>query len=193
MLTSKATDSPVFQIDFDSRKLRPTHDTHLSVDCTDCHIQQKGPIFASHKLKKKSALRYEIAVGIISGDIKWINGPYPAGKYSELTIFCECLQFNIDVGERVEADDGYRGDPTIFRVPADVLTRSGEEADAMQKRVQGRHETVNARLKNFAILRERFRHDETQHGYIFRAVAAIVQLAIQNGDPLYKVDYKVVF
>ena len=52
MLTSKVTDSPVFQIDFESRKLRPTHDTHLSVDCTDCHIQQKGPIFASHKLKK---------------------------------------------------------------------------------------------------------------------------------------------
>ena len=74
-----------------------------------------------------------------------------------------------------------------------MLTRQNEEADNMQKRVQGRHETINARLKKFAILRERYRHDITQHGYVFRAVAVLVQISVQNGDPLYDVDYKVNF
>lgn len=135
-----------------------------------------------------------MALGIISGEIVWINGPFQAGEYSDLKIFREGgLAEAMDLGERAEADDGYRGDATTFRVPADILTRQNEEADNMQKRVQGRHETVNARLKHFKILRDQYRHDITQHGYVFRAVAAIVQIAIKNGDPLYNVDYKVSF
>ena len=84
-------------------------------------------------------------------------------------------------------------DPTTFRVPYEVLTRQNEEADNMQKRVQGCHETINARLKKFAILREHYRHDITQHGYVLRAVAVLVQISVKNGDPLYDVDYKVNF
>lgn len=178
------------QICFDDRRLRRGHDTHLSVDCTDCFIQQKGPLFSSHKFKKKSGLRYEVAVGILSGEIKWINGPFNCGPWLDLTIFRHCLQTFLDIGERVEADDGYTGEaPFTCKVPIDVLTRT-EEQDAMQKRVQGRHETVNARLKVFKILEERYRHDITQHGYVFRAVAVIAQLSIKNGDPLFKCDYK---
>ena len=165
----------------------------MSVYCVDCRIKQKGPTFSSHKFKKKSALRYEVAVAIISGEIAWINGPYPAGQYNNVTIFRESLQTFLDAGERVEADDGYRGDPTICKVPADVLMRENEEEDAMQKRVQGCHEMVNAWLKNFRILAELYRHDETQHGYVFHAVAVIVQLAVKNGDPLHQVDHKVLF
>ena len=63
----------------------------------------------------------------------------------------------------------------------------------MQKRVQGCHETVNAWLKNFRILAELYRHDESQRGYVFCAVTVIVQLAVKNGDPLYQVDYKVLY
>lgn len=165
----------------------------MSVDCTDCYIKQKGPTFSSHKLKKKSGLRYEVAVAIGSGEIVWINGPFQAGEFPDVTIFRECLQTALDDNERVEADDGYRGDPTTCKCPADVLTRDSEEADALQRRVQGRHETVNARLKNFKILVKQYRHDETQHGWVFRAVACLVQIALKNGDPLYQVDYKVVF
>lgn len=166
----------------------------MSVDCVDIRITQKGPTFSSHKLKKKSALRYEVGVRIMSGEIVWINGPFQAGEYNDITIFRDCLETHIDDLERVEADDGYRGDPTKLKVPADVLTRSGEEEDKMQMRVQGRHETINARLKFFSILGDKpYRHDVTQHGYVFRAVAVLVQLALQNGDPLFQVDYKVTF
>ncbi|KAL7503453.1 hypothetical protein ACHAXN_001253 [Cyclotella atomus] len=176
---------------FENTKFNPTHDTHISVDCTDCYIRQKGPTFSFHKFKKKSALCYEVALSIGSGGIVWINGPFPAGTFNDITIFCECLQTALDDGERVEADDGYRGDPTICKMPADVLTQSCEEADALQKRTQGCHKTVNARLKNFKTLVEQYRHDKTQHGYVFRAVACLVQIAF--GDPLYNVNYKVNF
>ena len=64
----------------------------------------------------------------------------------------------------------------------------------MQKRVRGRHEMVNAQLKKCAILRKQYRNDITQHGYVFSAVAILVQISLQNnGDPLYNVDYEVNF
>jgi len=48
-------------------------------------------------------------------------------------------------------------------------------------------------MKKFSILKERYRHDITQHGYVFRAVAVLVQISLQNGDPLYNVEYEVNF
>ena len=60
----------------------------------------------------------------------------------------------------------------------------------MQARVRSRHETVNARFKNFAILADVYQHDITQHGYIFHAVAVLTQLSIENGDALFEVTYK---
>ena len=157
-----------FQIIFHDRKVRQDHDTHLSVDGVDCRIPQKGRAFASHKFKKKSAFRYEVAVGILTGEIKWINGPFPAGTWTDLTIFRSSLMQNLDVGELVEADDGYSAEsPWVTRTPAAVLTRRTPEDDALQMRLQGRHETINARLKRFEILNEPFRHDCTQHGGCF--------------------------
>jgi hypothetical protein len=97
-------------------------------------IEQKGRTFASQKLKGKSTLPYKIVVTIITGEIVWINGPFQADVYFDLRIFWEGgLQHAIDLGERVEADDVYRGNPTTFRVPYEVLTRQNEEADNMQK------------------------------------------------------------
>ena len=164
------------------------------MDCTDCKVQQKGKAFSSHKFAKKSGLRYEVAIGILTGEMKWINGPFPCGKYADVTIFRASLLTCLDDFERVEADDGYRGEsPFRAKVPTAVLSRPSE-ADAFQKRVQGRHETINSRLKAFAILHSMYRHDITQHGYVFCAVAVLVQLSIKNGDALFSTtDYKCAF
>ena len=78
-------------------------------------------------------------------------------------------------------------------MPSVVLTRSLEEADAMQKRVQGQHETVNACLKSSWVLEQVYRNNVTQHGYVFCAGAVLVHLSIKNGYPLFGVNYKVVF
>ena len=89
---------PQTQIDFESRL--GAHDMlnncAMTVDGTDFRIHQKGAAtkgnaFASHKYAGKSALRYELGVDILAGNLFWIQGPYPAGKYTDikfLTRFC---------------------------------------------------------------------------------------------------------
>ncbi len=90
----------------------------------------------------------------------------------------------MDENERVEADDGYKaGDPEFCRTPSGVF--HPEKQRKMRRRVMGRQESVNARMKSFAILRVRFRHDPELHGDVFRAIAVLVQLGIKNGQPLY--------
>ena len=130
----------------------------------------------------------------MTGEVKWINGPFPCGKYQDVTIFCKSLVSFLDDFERVEADDGYEGEsPLRCKIPKAVMSRPSE-ADAFQKRVQGRHETINSRLKAYAIFHSTYRHDITNHGYVFHAVAVLVQLSIKNGDPLYSTtDYKCSF
>ena len=65
------------------------NDCTMTVDGTDFRIQQKGAAtkgnaFASHKYAGKSALRYELGVDILTGNLEWIQGPYPAGKYTDI-------------------------------------------------------------------------------------------------------------
>ena len=48
-----------------------------------------------------------------------------------------------------------------------ILSHDSEEAHALQRRIQGRHETVNACLNSFKILDDVYWHDPTQHGYVF--------------------------
>ena len=64
----------------------------MSIDGTDFRVPQqgaaeKGNVFASHKYAGKSAARYELGVDILAGNLVWIQGPYPAGKYPDITIF----------------------------------------------------------------------------------------------------------
>ena len=54
-------------------------------------------------------------------------------------------------------------------------------------------EAVNAGLNCFKILDDMYQHDTTQHGYVFRGVAGLVQLSLKNGDPLFEVNYKTAF
>jgi hypothetical protein len=46
-----------------------------------------GNPFGSHKYAGKSALRYELGVDIRGGNLVWIQGPYPAGKWPDIKIF----------------------------------------------------------------------------------------------------------
>ena len=55
----------LFYITFEDMKVNKGYDTHLSVDCTDCRIQQKGPAFATYKCKGKYALCDEDELGIL--------------------------------------------------------------------------------------------------------------------------------
>ena len=181
------------QIDFESRKDGDIlNDCLMSVDGTDYRIPQKGAArrgnaFASHKYNGKSALRYELGVCILTGHLVWIEGPFPAGKYNDITIFKNGLAHFLDPYERVEADNGYRGYVDKVKCPKNAA--NPPENLAMQARVRSRHETLNGRLKNWGILQQVFRHDIALHGRVLRACAVITQLMLENGEPLFAVEY----
>mmetsp|Transcript_20259 Transcript_20259/g.23470 ORF Transcript_20259/g.23470 Transcript_20259/m.23470 type:complete len:149 (-) Transcript_20259:100-546(-) len=92
-----------------------------------------------------------------------------------------------DEGERVEADDGYSaGDPEFVKTRSGILhPQSGAD---VRNKVRARQETVNQRLKMFQILCKPFRHSLNKHGNVFNAVALIVQISIEQGEPLFQIE-----
>ena len=54
------------------------NDCLLTVDGTDYEGPELGRNWYSHKFKR-SAVRYEIGLCILTGDICWVSGPYEAG------------------------------------------------------------------------------------------------------------------
>ena len=171
------------------------NDCLLSVDCADKRMREMWPyikkmsdILYSHKFHGPG-LRYEIGIGIISGDICWVNGPFLCGKEQDYDIFSSMrgLMGELDVGERIEADDGYReGDPFF------VKTRSGmshhPRLRKMRNKVRARHETVNGRMAMWGCMSKIWHHSWTKHQTAFFAVAVITQLEIENGEPLFGIE-----
>ena len=126
---------------------------------------------------------------IIDGNLVWLEGPFPAGEFSDITIFRHTLIHHLDPFERVVADDGYVGEaPGKVKCPCTGI--DSPEERAMMSRVRSRHETLNGRFKCWEILNTPFRHNiVTQHGTVFRAIAVIIQVSIDEGAKLFSVEY----
>lgn len=160
----------------------------VSIDGTDFQIYQWQPFWTgwySHKFKGPG-VRYEVGVCILTGDIVWIHGPYPCGRWPDLKIFRSALKGLLAAaggGEKVAADKGCRGESQC------IVTPTGDSSDDVGKNARGRHETVNKRFKQWNILHRVFRHDVAKHQAVFSAVASITQIAINNGEPLYGLSY----
>lgn len=160
----------------------------MSVDGTDFRIPHAGSNFYSFKYKA-SGLRYEVAVCILSGECVWVNGPFEPGMYNDIQIFRTAIMDELEEGERVEADDGYRAEsPGKVKCPQSMTRR--EDTVVMATVVRRRHETINKRFKQFGALKQVFRHDISCHGKCFRSIAVVTQLCIRNGEPLFSVDYR---
>lgn len=120
------------------------------MDGTDFKIGELSSLFSSHKFAKKSGLRCEVCLCILTGDIVWINGPFPA-SYHDMRIFWMSLLSHLGPGERVEVDDGYIGEaPQHVKCPKCVTNPA--ETEFMQQRVRNRQETVNKRFEDWGIL-----------------------------------------
>ena len=145
----------IVQINFENHfKLDKGNDCLISVDGTNFLIPEHEWKFYSYKFRK-SGLQYEIALCILTGDIVWINGPYEAGIWNNLTIFHDALFTNLEPNERVEANNGYIGEhPQFVKCPAE-FTNPAEMA-YMQQWVQNWKEAINERFKNFDILKQSF-------------------------------------
>lgn len=161
----------------------------MSVDCTDVKCPNWGGPFSTYKHGKKGGLRYELCICIQTGDLVWINGPYPAGAFHDITIFRNSLVSFLDEGERVEADGGYIGEcPRNCKVPTHLT--SPEETAYMQSRVRSRQETINKRVKDFGVLQTIYRNDPGDHPAVFRACCVVKQVSINNGEKLFQTGYK---
>lgn len=146
-------------------------------------------MYKSHKFKN-SGLRYEVGVGIQGGDIVWVNGPYPCGKYNDIKIFKDGMKKKLSFcEEKVEADDGYRGEDFYIELP-----KKGTKKQRTEKTLaRGRHETVNNRFKFWNVLKERFRQkNDDFHGHIVKTICTITQMEIRTGHSLFPVRYKTV-
>ena len=128
-------------------------------------------------------MKYEVALNIRNGHIVWVNGGVPCGECNDLSLARRDFVSKLDPNKRVIADKIYR-DPCFITPSPDQNQPSLD----FQLRVRARHETVNARLKRFNVLNHEFRHDLAFHVECFYAVANIVQLNIENGEPLYQLD-----
>ena len=92
----------------------------------------------------------------------------------------------LEEGEKVEADLGYRGESRHVNEANMFLTSQGKHQKSL---VQSQHETINKRFKQWNCLHQIFRHHVSKHGPVFRAVAVITQLALENGELLFGVTY----
>ena len=170
------------------------NDCLITIDGTDCPINEPRPFdkaYYSHK-SNGPAMRYEVGVSILGGDIVWVNGPFRAGANPDLVIFKNMLMHLLEPHERVEADNGYIAlDPSHCKTPKGHRASYCEHTEERMKKVasvaRARQETANSRLKAFNILRS-FRHDVRKHGTVFKAVVTLVQLSIMTDSPLFQVS-----
>ena len=112
--------------------------------------------------------------------------PIPLWCIPRHNFFGTALKYHLDEGERVQADRGYAGDERV-KAPGPLYTEDAYLK--MSKKIASRHETVNKRFKIFQCLVHRFRHDVVKYTICFRAIAVITQLGIENGEPLFQVNY----
>ena len=107
---------------------------------------------------------------------------------NDLKILRSSLMTWLEPFERVEADDWYEGE-----APHKVKCPSSSGIPEKKHRIIGivrrRQETVNMRFKQWSILNQVFRHDLCIHGRFFTAIVVISQLAIENDEPLFQVEY----
>ena len=152
----------------------------VTVDGTDCRICEPTPFstdWYSHKFSGPG-VRYEIAVSISKSMVVWANGPYPCGLYPDQKFFNSVLAHKLYSNEFVLADKGYSGPRCVNNINGDY---------DLSSKLLDRHETFNKRIKNFNVLRDRFRHDLYLHSFCFHAVLNFVSVLVQTTEPLFDI------
>ena len=160
-------------------------DCAISVDSTDIPVAEDSPIdpdMYSYKLKR-AALRYEIILSLTTGNIVWLNGPFKAGACNDKSIFNNGVAHKLRTAhELAVTDKGYGGPEVLSR---DDIPHHLKHLHNLYK---ARQETVNKRFKNFTVLSQVFRNGHYEHADCFFAVASIVQVLLQHGEPLFEIE-----
>ena len=89
----------------------------------------------------------------------------------------------LPIGERVIGDKIYTDDRFIH------IPKEGEHEFHRTIRILlARHETVNKRIKDYKCMRELWRHGWEKHIIAFNAITNLVELKLNNGNPLFDID-----
>jgi len=162
----------------------------VTVDGVHCPINEpshgewsKNPEHCSHKFGS-SGLNYETAMCIFANRVVWINGPFKAGKHTDIKVFRAALKAMTPNGKLVIADLGCRGEKLIIATPN---SHDDPEVREFKSRALARHETFNGKIKLFRCLSHRFRHGIEKHKIAFEAACVIGVYMIENGSPLFDV------
>ena len=104
----------IFFLDYLEKQIKKDkgNDCLISDDGTDFRVAEMGRRWYSFKYKK-SGVRYKVGLCILTGEIVWIAGPYECGKCNDISIFRNVLMTKLGPAKRVEADDGYIGEPPL--------------------------------------------------------------------------------
>lgn len=195
-------------IDWDNRFKNDEGDDVLSgVDTTDSPFQQikiSHPTDPNKKIVNKAlysyklrgpGLRYEVAIALGSDNIVWVNGPFPPGDYNDITIFRLGLMQMLGHGEKVLADQIYESEAPEKVICENMMGEMTEDKMDFIKRGCGRIETIMSRFKQYECLSKKFKGrgdaDERvlKHSKMFRAVAVLIQIALDLGlQELYDLD-----
>jgi uncharacterized C2H2 Zn-finger protein len=115
---------------------------------------------------------------------------------NDFMVFHDGMRLELDEGERVEADDIYSPDaPKYVKCPKCIAFLP--EKLAMTRRVQGRHEILNNKIKHWNCLVYPFKCKGSasaklkKHNALFRSCAVAIQVSMELGiGELYVVgDY----
>jgi hypothetical protein len=143
----------------------------------------------AHKFKGPG-LNYEIVLGIYTGQICRVVGPYKAGAMPDLKVSKEegLVAKLRRHKEKCVGDGTYRN--AVFINSGPGLPR---ELLDLIKVVKARHETVNSRMKRCALFtcNRAFRHDIEVHGISFHAITNLVEIEIETESPLFSITQQV--
>jgi hypothetical protein len=148
-----------------------------------------NPAWHSHKFNGPG-LGHEVAVCIQSGEIVWINGPFPCGAWPDIRIARDALVYELDIqgGEMMLADGGHDDGYEIFETPTGERNADQTMKALARAWAWARHETVNGKLKSWRVLSQTYRHPSITHGLCFRAVANITQFQIAWEGTTFMID-----
>eukprot|EP00541_Cyclophora_tenuis_P002875 CAMPEP_0116555576 /NCGR_PEP_ID=MMETSP0397-20121206/8225_1 /TAXON_ID=216820 /ORGANISM="Cyclophora tenuis, Strain ECT3854" /LENGTH=318 /DNA_ID=CAMNT_0004080865 /DNA_START=230 /DNA_END=1186 /DNA_ORIENTATION=- len=180
-------------VKFEDRLIGDTQDVcTMTVDGTDFKIWEPRPfskeqnkIWYSSKFKG-AGVRYELAIAIKTGEIVWINGPFPCGWGPDLKIFNQTLKTCLLPFEKIMADRNYRDSDKAY-TKCHVEKYEDDTHETITKEyaaiaiLLARHETVNGRFKEFGCLNQVYRHERSKHHILFSAVAVIIQIEMRHG------------
>ena len=177
---SAALDDPntaIFAITVDGADFRTWEPKHPTLP-----VDRK---FCSHKYKH-GAVRYEIALSIFTNKCVWVSDPYPAGVH-DMTIFRSGLKKKVKHHKLVVADRGYQTSELDERFMSTPNAMDSKAVAKFKSQARCRQESFNGRLKNFACLRDTYRHDLHMHKRVLQAVVVIVQTQMDFGASLFEV------